>query len=36
VAFARNPTEACSSAVKERKLVLLLHVSGNFEEACFT
>jgi hypothetical protein len=36
VDFARNPTEACRSAVKERKLVLLLHVSGNFEEARFT
>jgi hypothetical protein len=36
VAFARNPREAARHADAERKLVFLLHVSGNFEDARFT
>jgi hypothetical protein len=32
----RNPPEATLLAGKERKLLFLLHVSGNFEEARFT
>jgi hypothetical protein len=36
VEFVRNPAEAARVADKERKLMLLLHVSGNFEEARFT
>jgi hypothetical protein len=36
VAFARNPQEANRQAVDEHKLVFILHVSGNFEEARFT
>jgi hypothetical protein len=36
VEFARNPLEATRAAGQQRKLALLLHVSGNFEEARFT
>jgi hypothetical protein len=36
VAFVRNPAEALRQAVGERKLVFLLHVSGNFEDSGFT
>jgi hypothetical protein len=36
VSFARNPLEANRQAADERKLVFVLHVSGNFEEARFT
>jgi hypothetical protein len=36
VEFVRNPLEAARVAAQERKLTLILHVSGNFEEARFT
>jgi hypothetical protein len=36
VEFARNSVEAARMARGERKLVFLLHVSGNFEESQFT
>jgi hypothetical protein len=36
VQFVRNPAQAARIAGKERKLMLLLHVSGNFEESRFT
>jgi hypothetical protein len=36
VQFVRNPAEAGRLAAKEHKLMLVLHVSGNFEEARFT
>lgn len=36
VAFARTPAEAAGRAGREGKLLFLLHVSGNFEEARFT
>jgi hypothetical protein len=36
VDFARNPQEAGRLAKEQRKLLFLLHVSGNFEEARFT
>jgi hypothetical protein len=36
VAFARNPVEAAKLAGDARKLLFVLHVSGNFEEARFT
>jgi hypothetical protein len=34
--FARTPQVAAEQAKKERKLVMLLHISGNFEDARFT
>jgi hypothetical protein len=36
IGFVRNPAEAARLAGKQRKLMLVLHVSGNFEEARFT
>jgi hypothetical protein len=36
VTFLASPDEAMRVAQRERKLVFVLHVSGNFEEACFT
>jgi hypothetical protein len=36
VTFLATPEEAMRVARSERKLVFVLHVSGNFEEACFT
>jgi hypothetical protein len=36
VAFVGTPAEAFRQAEKHRKLTFLLHVSGNFEESCFT
>ena len=36
VEFARDPTEAALLAKQERKLMFVLHVSGNFEESKFT
>jgi hypothetical protein len=36
VQFARNPQEAYRLARAERKLVLILHVAGNFEDSRFT
>jgi hypothetical protein len=36
VEFFDTPTEAARKAVKEQKLVFVLHVSGNFEDPRFT
>lgn len=36
VLFLSNPTEAGRVARSEDKLLFVLHVSGNFEESCFT
>jgi hypothetical protein len=34
--FYDTPKEAAKQAAKEQKLVLVLHVSGNFEDPRFT
>lgn len=34
--FVENPKEAASIAKKEQKLVLVLHVSGHFEDPGLT
>jgi hypothetical protein len=36
VAFAGNPSEAARLAARDRKLLFVLHLSGNFEDANFT
>jgi len=36
VDFFDTPTEAAKKALKEEKLVFVLHVSGNFEDPRFT
>ncbi len=36
VMFANSPAEAAKQALKEEKLVFVLHVSGLFEESDFT
>jgi hypothetical protein len=36
VDFVDDPTEAAQLALKEKKLLFVLHVAGNFEESCFT
>jgi hypothetical protein len=36
VDFVDDPTEAAKLALKEKKLLFVLHVAGNFEESCFT
>jgi hypothetical protein len=36
VAFLSNPGDAARHAMQKQKLLFLLHVSGNFEEAKFT
>jgi hypothetical protein len=36
VHFLSNPAEAAALARREKKLLFVLHVSGNFEESCFT
>jgi hypothetical protein len=36
VEFVRNAPEAGRIADRQHKLTFLLHVSGNFEDACFT
>jgi hypothetical protein len=36
VAFVSTPAEASRLAGREGKLVFLLHVSGHFEDSCFT
>jgi hypothetical protein len=36
VAFAGSLSEAARQAVKDRKLLFVLHLSGNFEDAKFT
>jgi hypothetical protein len=34
--FVDTPKEAAAQAKKEEKLVMILHVSGNFEDPRFT
>jgi hypothetical protein len=36
VAFLKTPSEAAKQALKEEKLVFVLHVSGDFEDPDFT
>lgn len=36
VAFANSPADAAKQAIKEEKLVFVLHVSGNFETPDYT
>jgi hypothetical protein len=36
IEFLDSPKEAAAQAKKETKLVLMLHVSGNFEDPRFT
>jgi len=36
VHFEKNPSDAAQKAAKEKKLVFVLHVSGNFETPDFT
>jgi len=36
VKFVTTPSEAAKQALKEEKLVLVLHVSGEFEDPDFT
>jgi hypothetical protein len=36
VDFVDSPTEAAEKALKEKKLLFVLHVAGNFEKDCFT
>jgi hypothetical protein len=36
VMFLGSPADAAEVARREKKLVFVLHVSGNFEESCFT
>jgi hypothetical protein len=36
VEFLDTPSEAARKALKEQKLVFVLHVSGNFEDPRFT
>jgi hypothetical protein len=36
VSFVDSPADAAQRALKERKLLFMLHLSGNFEDAKFT
>lgn len=36
IEFSDSPVEAAKQALKEEKLVFVLHVSGNFETPAFT
>ncbi len=36
VKFAKDPKEAATKAAKEEKLVLVIHISGYFEEPDYT
>ena len=36
VVFAKSPALAAAQALKEQKLVFILHVSGHFEESAYT
>jgi hypothetical protein len=36
VQFEKSPSKAAQKALAEEKLVVVLHVSGNFEESEFT
>jgi hypothetical protein len=34
--FEKSPSDAARKALKEEKLVVVIHVSGNFEDPAFT
>jgi hypothetical protein len=36
IEFVANPKDAAATAKKEQKLVLVLHVSGHFEDPALT
>jgi len=36
VKFEKSPKEAATKAAKEEKLVLVIHISGHFEEPDYT
>jgi hypothetical protein len=36
VRFEKSPSDAAGKALKEEKLVMVLHVSGDFENPAFT
>ena len=36
VHFEKNPSDAAKRAFKEEKLVMVLHISGHFEDSDFT
>jgi hypothetical protein len=36
IEFEETPKEAATRAIKEEKLVFVLHISGNFEDPRFT
>ena len=36
IQFERSPSAAARKALKEEKLVVVLHVSGDFEDPAFT
>jgi hypothetical protein len=36
VSFSSDPTDAAQKALKDRKLLFVLHLSGNFEDSKFT
>jgi hypothetical protein len=36
VLFLNNPTAAEEAARSEKKLLFVMHISGNFEDSCFT
>jgi hypothetical protein len=36
VLFLNNPEVAAETAQREKKLLFVMHISGNFEDACFT
>jgi hypothetical protein len=36
IEFRKTPQSAAAQALKEEKLVMVLHVSGNFEDPTFT
>jgi len=36
VKFEKTPKEAATKALKEEKLVLVIHISGHFEEPDYT
>jgi hypothetical protein len=36
VLFLNNPAAAAESARRDKKLLFVMHISGNFEDSCFT
>jgi hypothetical protein len=36
VAFLSSPADAAKQALRDQKLVFVLHISGNFEDSQFT